>query len=525
MSGRVATIKSVGRARIEAIQSAATNYASGIVEAEFDILTSIVRVGVQNQVDLSWNIPTENGATIKNYFFYNEELTTSIVPAPAASTMVNTVTPINGSYYSYALPTPYSAQILAAGGNPTGIDVNSTVKFNITTSLLFTNKNYIDLGYYGEIEISWEYHNDRPIVELNPGLVASTTMTISLWKESSATAGDGRINLIFNNSRIYDSVSNCLGPRPQNNAKTMTDVFNIVFDDTAIRGLKYLKPTDIISGSVQLSSVSYSPADAPASTREYSIVVKSIRIAPFRFPITRDFTSLGFGLGSSAVGAGFIVSSANASAPLAAEGILYHMPKMTRPLSDFNQAAWSFSWNYAANLARLVTDISYLPISGGNITNLEIPFTLRVRGYSRPYARVLAAITVEEYNTTNVSNFLVGVGDARYNTRLLFDVSLNYNATYSQIAASAAASAAFDISGASGFQDTSHTQFVFLFQLTITDPSYNAYFRSLADAADAFQVKMLSQSLTPAKNTGSQAQTRHSQRLMLSLVRPIHYTI
>lgn len=497
MSGRVATIKSVGRARIEAIQSAATNYASGIVEAEFDILTSIVRVGVQNQVDLSWNIPTENGATIKNYFFYNEELTTSIVPAPAASTMVSTVTPINGSYYSYALPTPYSAQILAAGGNPTGIDVNSTVKFNITTSLLFTNKNYIDLGYYGEIEISWEYHNDRPIVELNPGLVASTTMTISLWKESSATAGDGRINLIFNNSRIYDSVSNCLGPRPQNNAKTMTDVFNIVFDDTAIRGLKYLKPTDIISGSVQLSSVSYSPADAPASTREYSIVVKSIRIAPFRFPITRDFTSLGFGLGSSAVGAGFIVSSANASAPLAAEGILYHMPKMTRPLSDFNQAAWSFSWNYAANLARLVTDISYLPISGGNITNLEIPFTLRVRGYSRPYARVLAAITVEEYNTTNVSNFLVGVGDARYNTRLLFDVSLNYNATYSQIAASAAASAAFDISGASGFQDTSHTQFVFLFQLTITDPSYNAYFRSLADAADAFQVKMLSQSLTP----------------------------
>ena len=501
VSGRVVTIKSVGRARIEAIQSAATNYASGIVEAEFDILTSIVRVGVQNQVDLSWNIPTENGATIKNYFFYNEERTTSIVPAPAVSTMVTTVTPINGSYYSYALPTPYSAQILAAGGNPTGIDVNSTVQFNITTSLLFTNKNYIDLGYYGEIEISWEYHNDRPIAELNPNLVASTTMTISLWKESSATAGDGRINLIFNNSRIYDSVSNCLGPRPQNNAKTMTDVFNIEFDDTAIRGLKYLKPTDIISGTVQLSSLSYSPADAPASTREYSIIVKSIRIAPFRFPITRDFTSLGFGLGSSAVGAGFIVSSANASAPLAAEGILYHMPKMTRPLSDFNQAAWSFSWNYAANLARLATDISYLPISGGgNITNLNIPFTLRVRGYSRPYARVLAAISVEEYNTTNVSNFLAGVGDARYNTRLLFDVSLNNVATYSQIvaaSASAAASAAFDISGASGFQDTSHTQFVFLFQLTITDPSYNAYFRSLAAAADAFQVKMLSQTLTP----------------------------
>lgn len=508
VSGRVATIKRVGRAQIEAIQFPATNYARGSAVAEFDVLTSIVRVGVQNQIDLSWNIPIENSATIKNYFFYVEERTTSVVPVPAVSTVVSSIAPVTaGSYYSYALPLPYSAQILASGGSPTGIDVNSTTQFLINTSLLFTNKNYIDLGYYGEIEIGWEYHNDRPIAELNPELVASTTMTISLWKESSATPGDGRVNLLLNNARVYDSVSNCLGPRPQNNAKTITDIFNIEFDDTAIRGLKYLKPTDIISGSVQLSSVSYSPADAPASTREYSIIVKSIRIVPFRFPITRDFTSLGFGLGSSAVGAGFAISTANASAPLAAEGILYHMPKMTRPLSDFKQATWSFSWNYAVNLARLATDISYLPISGGGITNLNIPFTMRVRGYSRPYARVLAAITVEEYNTTNVSNFLVGVDDARYNTRILFDVSLNYNATYSQITGAGTTTAVFDISGAAGFQDTSHTQFVFLFQLTITDPSYNAYFRSLAadadaaaaadPAADAFQVKMLSQTLTP----------------------------
>jgi hypothetical protein len=508
VTGRVATIKSVGRAQIEATQFPATNYARGSIVAEFEVLTSIVRVGVQNQIDLSWNIPTENGATIKNYFFYVEERTTSVVPAPAVSTVVSSIAPVApGSYYSYALPVPYSAQILAADGNPTGIDLNSTTQFLINTSLSFTNKNYIDLGYYGEIEISWEYHNDRPITELNPNLVASTTMTISLWKELSATPGDGRVNLLLNNVRTYDSVSNCLGPRPQNNAKTITDIFNIEFDDTAIRELKYLKPTDIISGSVQLSSLSYSPADAPASTREYSIIVKSIRIVPFRFPITRDFTSIGFGLGSSAVGTGFVVSSANASAPLAAKGILYHMPKMTRPLSDFNQAAWSFSWNYAANLARLATDISYLPISGGNITNLNIPFTMRVRGYSRPYARVLAAITVEEYNTTNVSNFLINVGDARYHTRILFDVSLNYNATYSQITGAGTTTAVFDISGASGFpaftaaQDTSHTQFVFLFQLTITDPSYNAYFRSLAAdadaAADAFQVKMLSQTLTP----------------------------
>ena len=66
------------------------------------------------------------------------------MPAPAVSTMVTTVPPINGSYYSYALPTPYSAQIIAADGKPTGIDVNSTAQFNINTALIYTNKNYIE---------------------------------------------------------------------------------------------------------------------------------------------------------------------------------------------------------------------------------------------------------------------------------------------------------------------------------------------------------------------------------------------
>lgn len=511
VSGLIATILRVGRARIEAIQFPATNYNSGSVIAEFDVLTSIVRVGVQNQIDLSWNIPIQNGATMKNYFFYVEERTATTVPAPPVSTMVATVSPTNGSYYSYALPTPYSAQILSAGGIPTGIDVNSTAQFNINTALSFTNKNYFDLGYYGEIEISWEYHNDKPIVELNPNLVASTTVTLSLWKESSAVIGDGRVNFILSKSRVYDSDKNCLGPRPQNNDKIITDIYDIVFDSTAIRALKYLKPTDIVSGTIQLSSISYSADDVNVPNREYSIIVKSVRIAPFRFPITRDFTTLGFGLGSSAVGAGFVVSTVNASAPLAPGGILYHMPKMTRSLTDYNRGSWSFSLNYAANLTRLETDISFLPVSGGLITNLNIPYTLRIRGYSRPYIRFLTDISVEEYNTTNVAQFLTSVTEARYNTRLLFDVSLNDVASYSQLSATTAPviTRTFDVSGVSGFppfsetQDTSHTQFVFLFNLTITDNSYNQYFQTItsssssAAANDAFQVKMLSQTMTP----------------------------
>ena len=512
VSGIIVTIRRVGLARIEAIQNPTTNYTSGSIITEFDILTNIVRVGVQNQIDLSWNIPIQNGATIKNYFFYTEERRSSIIPAPPISTVITSIAPVNISYYSYALPVPYSAQVLASDGSPTGIDINSTSQFNINTALLFTNKNYFDLGYYGEIEITWEYHNDRPIVELNPNLVASTTLTLSLWKESSANIGDRRINFLLNNTRSYDSNTNCLGPRPQNNNKALRDTFVISFDSNAERELKYLKPTDIVSGNVQLSSILYSPADAVDSFREYSILLKSIRIAPYRFPLTSDFTTQGFGLGSSESGVGFAVSTVNASAPLAPGGILYHMPKMTRSLSDFKRAEWSFSFNYAANLTQLQTDISYLPVNG-LITNLNIPYTIRIRGYSRPYARLFAAITVEQYNTTNVATFLTNVDDPRYNTRLLFDISFQEFATYSQLSTTTTGSVGavitrtFEVPGTTGFpefsatQDTSHTQFVYLFQLTITDPSYNAYFQSLTDdnnsSMTAFRVKMLSHTFTP----------------------------
>ena len=508
ISNRIATLKRVGRAQIKATQSAATNYTSGFVIATFDVLTSIVRVGNQNRIDLSWNTPRENGATIKNYFFYTEERRTSVSPAPSVSTVIENTAATNNYYSSFALPIPYSTQVLAASGLPTGIDINSSsTSFNISTLLKYTNKNYFDLGYYGEIELNWVYHNDKPIVEINPDLPASTTMTLSIYKESSTQVGDNRIDFLLSVSRNYDSIINCLGPMPQNNNKTLTDIFTLAFAGTANRALKYLKPTDIVSGRVTISSNTYSPAYSPTTTREYSIIIKSIRIAPFHFPITRDFTSLSFGLGSSTTGNGFSVSTVNASAPLNTTGILYYMPKMTRPLTDYNKASWTFSWNYAANLSKLITDISFLPVTGGVITNLNIPFNMRIRGYSRPYAKMFSAISDSSYNTTSVPLFLTNVSNTQYNTRPLFDVSFNDTASYAKIVATDTSfgivSRTFDISGATGFspfsdiQDQSHTQFVFIFQLMITDPSYNTYFRSINSSANSFQVKMLSQTFTP----------------------------
>lgn len=503
VSGRIVTIKRVGRARIEAIKNKTTNYESASIIAEFDVLTSIVSVGVQNQIDLSWNRPIENGATIKNYFFYVEERLTNIYPAPPLSKIMETIAASSSSYYSYALPVPYYAPVLSANGLPNGIDINvASASFNITTSLAFTEKNHIDLGYYGEIEISWVYHNDRPIVELiSTG--ASTIMTISLYKEASSNPGDNRIDFLRTIERTYDSNINCLGPRPQNNNKTMTDIFTIVFDSTAERALKYLKSTDIISGKIKLSSISYSPASAPDTTVEYSVILKGVRIIPYRLELTREFTSLGFGAGIADSGVGFTVSTINASVPRAPSGVLYHMPKMTRSLTDFNEAKWTFSWNYAANITRLTTDILLLPVTGGLISNLNIPFQVRIRGYSRPYSPVFTAIPIDEYNTTNVANFLSRVSETRFYTRKLFDVVLDTSASYAQIIAGTTISRTIDISGASNFPafstslDTSHTQFVFLIQLTITDPSYNAYFQNISTTPDAFRVKMLSQTFTP----------------------------
>lgn len=530
VSGTIVTLKRVGRAVIEASQFPATNYnGNASIVAEFDVLSSIVRVGIQNEIDLSWNTPVNNGATVKNYFFSVDERLSTTVPAPPVSTIMSTIAPRVTSYYSYALPVPYSTQIISPNNQlPTGIDINSPdPTYTITTLPAFTQKNQIDLGYYGEIEISWVYHNDNPIVELIPNTNESTTMTLSLFKEASVVTGDNRIDLLRSIQRNYDSEVNCLGPRPQNNNKTMTDVFTVGFDTgfdtgsgsvaTVDRALKYLKSTDIVSGSVTFSSLSYSPASNPAVDVSYSIIFQSIRIIPYRLPITREFTSLGFGAGSAVPGVGFTVSTVNAMALSDVSGILYHMPKMTRSLTDFNEAKLTFSWNYGANITKLTTDISFLPISirsGStvqNIQDLDIPFQLRIRGYSRPYSKATndPSVTIEKYNTTIVSQFLTNLSNSLYHTRLLFDTSLNLSASYAEIVGATSESTTIDISAASGFPafsdtlDTSDTQFVFLFQLSIADSSYNAYFRSIAGgsgeaaAANAFRVKMLSQTFTP----------------------------
>lgn len=292
VTGMTVFIKSVGLARIEVNQFPVLNYyKQGSSIAEFDVLTNIVRAGIQNQIDLSWNRPTENGATIKNYFFYKEERVSGVTPAPPVSTIIGgsaTFPAISPTYFSYALPRPYSAQILSAAGLSTGIDMNASgTAFTIATSTAFTKSNQIDLGYYAEIEIAWVYHNDAPIVTLATNQVASTIMTLNLYKEGSNVVGDNRVDLLLNAERTYDSAVNCLGPRPQNNNKTLTDIFTVAFNTPTARNLKYLKSTDVVSGTVKISSNTY--ASLNEGTKVYSIILKTVRIVPYRIPLTRRF--------------------------------------------------------------------------------------------------------------------------------------------------------------------------------------------------------------------------------------------
>ena len=71
LSNRVVTLLRTGLAQIRANQTDfSMNFIPGSAVATFDVLSSIVRVGTQNRMDLSWEIPSENGSTIKNYFFY-----------------------------------------------------------------------------------------------------------------------------------------------------------------------------------------------------------------------------------------------------------------------------------------------------------------------------------------------------------------------------------------------------------------------------------------------------------------------
>ena len=123
---------------------------------------SFVIVGKQNEIDLSWNKPYDNGYTIKNYFFYTEENANSTKPLV--------------SYYSQALPVYNKIGFVSFTGNNVGFDINSpSTIYSLILNTGFTNS--FDLNYGGQLEISWEYHSDNPIQDLCNNFVPHATIS------------------------------------------------------------------------------------------------------------------------------------------------------------------------------------------------------------------------------------------------------------------------------------------------------------------------------------------------------------
>ena len=480
ISGRLVTIRGIGTTTIFARQETYGNYGSTTISTVFTVGSSIVRAGVQNQLDLSWNPPVNNGSTIKNYFFYSEERTTSDLAS----------TKVSSSYDSYLKPVPYSAPFLSNTLLPTGFDVNAiNTIVSLLPSIADSSTNYFDLSYNAEVELSWKYHSDNPIVDICANSVSQTTMTLSLNKINPLVGSTSRIELLTSYPRTYDSFTNGLGAIPQNNGKIMTDIFSITFnniDNVKDRNLLYFKKDDIIQGSVKFSELFYYPATAAALTdaykKFYSIIVLGVRVAPYRFPIIQDFS-------------GVVISASGAST----SSSVHYLRKMTRPLANFNELKIDLSWNYIVDISNAQTQLSPSPI-----TSFNAPFQLRVRCYSRSFKKIYSTIPDASYNTPSVDGFLSNVSNPIYNTYLLFDISRNYIASHKNIIidpstnALPVISSSFDVSGALSFpsssaiNDPAHTQLVYVFSLVVTDPSYRAVFQT-----NPFKLNMISHTLTP----------------------------
>lgn len=485
ISGRVATIHGIGESVIIATQAAYGNYTSGTISNELAVFTSIVRTGVQNQLDLSWNIPVNNGSTIKNYFIYSEERRS----LSSTSTSI-----ISTSYDAYLMPVPYSTPFLSSSLLPSGFDVNESGNSVILSpAVAASTTNYFDMSYNAEIELSWNYHGDQPITDICANSVSQTTMTLSLYKRNTVT--NDRIDLLRSYERTYDSFTNGLGAVPQNNGKIMKDVFSITFDADVSRNLLYMKKDDIIEGTIEFSDLYYYPSSVLALVdeykRKYSIIVRGVTVAPYRLPFSQDFSGAVVGVDGSGNGG---------------NNVVYYTPKLTRPLTHFNESKMSISWTYNVDISNAVAQTPHLLPSA--ISNFNAPFQLRIRCYSRSFRKITTAISDASYNTSSVVEFLSTVHDPRYNTHMLFDISRNYTASYDDVTLDPSTnqlpvmSTIVDLSGVSAstfpasteINDPAHTQFVYVFSLVITDTSYNTAFQTTP-----FQLNIVSHTFIPQR--------------------------
>lgn len=454
---------------------------------------SFIQINKSYQIDLSWNKPINNGNTIKNYFFYVEDRT--IIATPVIS------------YYSYALPTPNMSNFVSSTVNTVGgFDINSDSHLSTNTYTLSINKfsNYFDLTYGGDIELSWFYHPDVPIVDICANTGTLTKMTINIFKDDLNNIINNRRYLIDTIIREYDSTTNKLGPTPLNNYPfIIKDIFSINPDISGSNLYKKFNKTDKLTFNISIHSLSYNTSTSTSvkDTRNYSIIIKDCKIAPYRLPFSQRFTSLSFWNGTAT---GLLLNKYNALSPITGNdtsGCIYYMPKMLNIMKKYEKATISFSWSYDFDLSMSSTDLSYCGIT--DVSSVSFPYSIRIRGYSRPFSN--SDINDNSYNTTSIHNFISNSTNTNYNTYSLFDISRNYIAGYNDIKKDLSNNSplfthTIDLSGLlfplviSNLNDKSHhSQFVFIVSLYLNTnlPIYNL------PSNKHFSVRYLSYTFTP----------------------------
>jgi hypothetical protein len=455
---------------------------------------SFIIVGKKNIIDLSWNKPLNNGNTIKNYFFYLEDRT--LIASPVVS------------YYSYRLPSPniynFGYDTLNANG---GLDINSESHVSTTNMLTLSLtgfSNTFDLTYGGEIEISWFYHPDTPIVDICANTGTLTKMTINIFKENLTNNLNSRRYLLDTITRNYDSVTNKLGPTPLNNYPFIVkDIFSINTDISGSSLYKIFNRTDKIILNISMNSLSYNTSTSASitDTRNFSIIIKECKFAPYRIPFSQRFTSLSFWNGTAT---GLLLNKNNALSPIAgndSSGCLYYMPKMINIMKKYEKATISFSWSYDFDLSMSATDLSFCGIT--DVSMVNFPYSIRIRGYSRPFLN--SATVASSYNTTSIADFISNSTNTQYSTYSLFDISRNYTASYADIKKDVSNNSpvfthTIDLSGLSfplvnaNLNDPSHhSQFVFIISLCLNTslPVYSLPSNKL------FSIRYLSYNFTP----------------------------
>jgi hypothetical protein len=273
-------------------------------------------VGKSNTIDLSWNYTYNGGYQIKNYFIQVNDV--------SANTFIN-----------YAMIRPVAdSQLFSSitGGNDTlGLSMTQSIIYYNTYISNITNSYEMQFNT-GQLRLYWTYAGTliEPYVLID-NIVTSNSRTESCANNVNVVAylNNSSGPLLFNETRVYDGTTNCLGPSIDNSGVVVYDTYDI----SSVTVGNVISKTDRIFFQISMSKNFF--LDSNNVQRYFQMNLKSYTFTPYIQPYLFTFTNASGGRGPKN---GFIVSTSNPTT--------YTTPLFTSPISSFESAKLSLYWNY-----------------------------------------------------------------------------------------------------------------------------------------------------------------------------------